>query len=160
MDQLKQEIDFDVPPPDYPPGGEQLRMNSGHIAINILQKKISSQPTVVIFHADTSHSFKHKPVSIICHTPFPEVRPGIGCRSLVQRSLYHIIPGLLTDLDDWQAGPRLQAAKLLAMLILNADSGVTQYAEKVLAALHLAVGDKEASIVNQVGCSASVKALP
>ncbi|XP_045116850.1 dynein axonemal assembly factor 5-like [Portunus trituberculatus] len=99
MDQLKQEIDFDVPPSDYPPG---------------------------------------------------EVRPGIGCRSLVQRSLYHILPGLLTDLDDWQASPRLHAAKLLAVLILNADSGVTQYAEKVLTALHLAAGDKEASIVKQV----------
>ena len=54
-------------------------------------------------------------------------------------------------MDDWQAGPRLQAVKLLAVLILNADSGVTQYAEKVLTALCLAAGDKEASVVKQVG---------
>lgn len=86
------------------------------------------------------------------HFFFLEIRPGIGCRNLVQRSLYHILPGLLTDLDDWQAGPRLQAARLLAILILNADSRVTQYAEKVLTALYLAVGDKEANVVRQVGC--------
>ncbi|XP_050715520.1 dynein axonemal assembly factor 5-like [Eriocheir sinensis] len=85
-------------------------------------------------------------------TDYPpgEVRPGIGCRILVQQNLYHILPALLADLDDWQDGPRLQAAKLLSVLILNADSGVTQYAEKVLTALCLAAGDKEASIVKQM----------
>ena len=74
----------------------------------------------------------------------------MGCRSIVYRSLYHILPGLLEDLDDWQAGPRLQSAKLLTILVLNAEIGITQYAEKVMVALHLAAGDKEENIVNQV----------
>nr|XP_053634775.1 dynein axonemal assembly factor 5-like [Cherax quadricarinatus] len=82
--------------------------------------------------------------------PSGEVRPRVGCRVLVQRALYHILPGLMNDLDDWQAGPRFQAAKLLAVLILNADLGITQYAEKVLVGLHLAAGDREENIVKQV----------
>ncbi|KAG7163083.1 Dynein assembly factor 5, axonemal-like, partial [Homarus americanus] len=49
-----------------------------------------------------------------------------------------------------EGGPRLQAAKLLTVLILNADVGITQYAEKVLVGLHLAAGDKEKSVVKQV----------
>lgn len=89
-------------------------------------------------------------INLSSHHFHAEVRPGIGCRILVQQNLYHILPALLADLDDWQDGPRLQAAKLLTALILNADSGVTQYAEKVLTALCLAAGDKEASIVKQV----------
>ncbi|XP_042232558.1 dynein axonemal assembly factor 5-like [Homarus americanus] len=82
--------------------------------------------------------------------PEGEKRPSVGCRVLVQRAIYHILPGLMTDMDDWQAGPRLQAAKLLTVLILNADVGITQYAEKVLVGLHLAAGDKEKSVVKQV----------
>lgn len=79
-----------------------------------------------------------------------EVRPCVGCRILVQRALYHILPGLMTDLDDWQAGPRLQAAKLLNVLVLSAETGITQYAEKILTGLHLAADDREANIVKQV----------
>ncbi|XP_068208921.1 dynein axonemal assembly factor 5 [Palaemon carinicauda] len=82
--------------------------------------------------------------------PSGESRPGVGCRTLVYRSLYHILPGLLGDLDDWQAGPRLQAAKLLTTLVLNAESKITQYAERIMVALHLAAGDREENIVKQV----------
>ncbi|KAK7070029.1 hypothetical protein SK128_001063 [Halocaridina rubra] len=82
--------------------------------------------------------------------PAAEIRPGVGCRTIVQRSLYHILPGLLTDLDDWQDRPRLQAAKLLTTLVVNAETGITQYAEKIMAAIHLAAGDKEESVLKQV----------
>ncbi|XP_047500820.1 dynein axonemal assembly factor 5-like [Penaeus chinensis] len=84
------------------------------------------------------------------HYPPTEKRPGVGCRSLVQKSLYHMLPGLLTDMDDWQAGPRLQAAKLLTTLVVNAESGITQYVEKILEGLVLASSDKEADVVKQV----------
>ncbi|KAK3881699.1 hypothetical protein Pcinc_013855 [Petrolisthes cinctipes] len=84
------------------------------------------------------------------HYPPSEERPGVGCRMLVQRSLVHILPGLMTDLDDWQAGSRLQSAKLLTTLVLNADKGVTQYTEKILTGLYLAAGDKETNVVRQV----------
>lgn len=91
---------------------------------------------------------------IDCSSPFSilisEERPGTGCRTLVQRSLFHILPGLMTDMDDWQAGPRLHSAKLLTTLVLNADKGVTQYTEKILNGLHLAAGDKEINVVRQV----------
>ncbi|XP_071518457.1 dynein axonemal assembly factor 5 [Panulirus ornatus] len=99
IDQLKEDIDFDVTMEDYPTG---------------------------------------------------EKRPSVGCRILVQRALYHILPGLMTDLDDWLAGPRLQAAKLLTVLVLNADTGITQYAEKILKGLILAADDREANIIKQV----------
>lgn len=64
-----------------------------------------------------------------------------------------MLPGLLTDMDDWQAGPRLQAAKLLTTLVVNAESGITQYVEKILEGLVLASSDKESSVVKQVRCS-------
>ncbi|XP_045616348.1 dynein axonemal assembly factor 5 [Procambarus clarkii] len=82
--------------------------------------------------------------------PAGEARPGVGCRVLVRRALYHILPGLMNDLDDWQAGSRLQAAKLLTVLILNADVGITQYAEKILMGLNLVASDKEENVVKQV----------
>ncbi|XP_064104461.1 dynein axonemal assembly factor 5-like [Macrobrachium nipponense] len=84
------------------------------------------------------------------HYPSGESRPGVGCRTLVYRSIHHILPGLLGDLDDWQAGPRLQAARLLTTLVLNAEKKITQYAERIMVALHLAAGDKEENIVKQV----------
>ncbi|CAL4065617.1 unnamed protein product, partial [Meganyctiphanes norvegica] len=82
--------------------------------------------------------------------PEGETRFNVGCRTLVRRSLHHIIPGLLTDIDDWQEKPRLEAAKLLTTLVLNAEDGIIQYAEKVLDSLFLSAGDKENHIVEQV----------
>ena len=81
---------------------------------------------------------------------YSEKRYGVGCRTLVYKSAYHMLPGLLSDLTDWQIEPRKQASRLLVTLILNAEKCITQYAEKVISTLIIALADDEKEVVKNV----------
>mmetsp|Transcript_34327 Transcript_34327/g.103531 ORF Transcript_34327/g.103531 Transcript_34327/m.103531 type:complete len:520 (+) Transcript_34327:219-1778(+) len=73
-------------------------------------------------------------------------RPPLGCRILVDREVGKILPGLIKDLVDWTSTIRQQAANLLLVLLMYAESQVTIHIEKVLTALFKSVRDEEPAI--------------
>ncbi|XP_015272787.1 PREDICTED: dynein assembly factor 5, axonemal [Gekko japonicus] len=70
-------------------------------------------------------------------------RPGLGCRELVMRHLYRILPGLCHDLTDWVVGTRIKASRLLYILLLHAEDHVTQHMELLLRTLYRVCLDEE-----------------
>ncbi|KAL8175544.1 UNVERIFIED_CONTAM: hypothetical protein K2H54_029880, partial [Gekko kuhli] len=70
-------------------------------------------------------------------------RPGLGCRELVTRHLYRILPGLCHDLTDWVVGTRIKASRLLYILLLHAEDHITQHMELLLRTLYRACLDEE-----------------
>lgn len=77
-------------------------------------------------------------------------RPNLGCRTLIYRNLSKILPGLLNDLADWAVMNRIMAAKLLRVLLLNAEDHTTQHIAKLLPGLYRAVTDEEEEVATQV----------
>ncbi|XP_038066344.1 dynein assembly factor 5, axonemal-like isoform X2 [Patiria miniata] len=83
-------------------------------------------------------------------------RPNLGCRTLIFRNLSKILPGLLHDLTDWTTSNRIMSAKLLRMLLLNAEDHTTQHMEKLLSGMYKACGDEEKEVVTQILQSAEL----
>ncbi|PIK45499.1 putative dynein assembly factor 5, axonemal [Apostichopus japonicus] len=76
-------------------------------------------------------------------------RPNLGCRTLIYRNLSKILPGLLNDLADWAVMNRIMAARLLRVLLLNAEDHTTQHIAKLLPGLYRAVTDEEEEVATQ-----------
>ncbi|XP_022102374.1 dynein assembly factor 5, axonemal-like isoform X2 [Acanthaster planci] len=83
-------------------------------------------------------------------------RPNLGCRMLIFRNLSKILPGLLHDLTDWTASNRIMSAKLLRVLLLNAEDHTTQHMEKLLSGMYKACGDEEKEVVAKMLQSAEL----
>ncbi|XP_076345291.1 dynein axonemal assembly factor 5 isoform X4 [Tachypleus tridentatus] len=83
------------------------------------------------------------------HYPSEAVRPTFGCRLLVKRHLYYILPALLRDLDDWVAATRIKSANLLYVLLLHSEESMTSHLEKLFPALKHAVCDEEREVVEK-----------
>ena len=56
--------------------------------------------------------------------PLIQERPILGCRILVKRILYPVLPSILNDLKDWQENIRVHALKILFQMILHGESQV------------------------------------
>nr|XP_056722598.1 dynein axonemal assembly factor 5 [Euleptes europaea] len=73
-------------------------------------------------------------------------RPGLGCRELVTRHLYKILPGLCHDLTDWVVGTRIKASRLLSILLQHAEDHITQHMELLLRMLYRTCLDEESLV--------------
>ncbi|XP_066496740.1 dynein axonemal assembly factor 5 [Tiliqua scincoides] len=74
-------------------------------------------------------------------------RPELGCRELVIRNIFHILPGLCNDLTDWVEGTRIKTSQLLITLLQHAEDHITQHMEILLRALYRVCSDEETSVV-------------
>ncbi|KAM6424500.1 dynein axonemal assembly factor 5 [Liasis olivaceus] len=79
----------------------------------------------------------------------PELtRPELGCRELVTRNIFKILPGLCHDITDWVKGTRIKASQLLFILLLHAEDHITQHMELLLRTLYRVCSDEESSVVS------------
>ena len=78
------------------------------------------------------------------------LRPPVGCRTLVARNVYRILPAAINDLSDseWLVANREKAAQLLVLLIWNAEESTTQYVDKVIVGLAKAAADESSLVVS------------
>ncbi|NXG34853.1 DAAF5 factor, partial [Dromaius novaehollandiae] len=81
------------------------------------------------------------------HYPNGVTRPGLGCRELVSRNLFKILPGLCHDITDWVESTRIKASQLLYILLLHAEDHITQHMELLLRTLYRACMDEESDVV-------------
>ncbi|XP_053133057.1 dynein axonemal assembly factor 5 isoform X2 [Hemicordylus capensis] len=78
-------------------------------------------------------------------------RPELGCRELVVRNLFKILPGLCHDMTDWVEGTRIKASQLLIILLQHVEDHVTQHMELLLRTLyHVCLGDESSVVRNCV----------
>ncbi|GAU88003.1 hypothetical protein RvY_00776 [Ramazzottius varieornatus] len=82
--------------------------------------------------------------------PTDRPRPILGCRILVKRILYPVLPSVLNDLKDWQETIRIHALKLLFQMILHGESQVIISMNKVLPALAQVAKGEKAEVVREV----------
>ncbi|XP_078521034.1 dynein axonemal assembly factor 5 [Lissotriton helveticus] len=83
-------------------------------------------------------------------------RPQLGCRELIHRNLFKILPAISHDITDWVVGTRIKAAQLLAVLLLHAEDHITQHMELILSTLYQACSDEESQVVNNCVKSAEL----
>ncbi|XP_042293334.1 dynein axonemal assembly factor 5 [Sceloporus undulatus] len=74
-------------------------------------------------------------------------RPELGCRELVTRHLFKILPGLCNDLTDWVDGTRIKASQLLVILLQHVEDHITQHMDSLLRALYRVCSDEESIVV-------------
>ncbi|CAB3366268.1 Hypothetical predicted protein [Cloeon dipterum] len=69
----------------------------------------------------------------LIHLPdYPlEDRPGVGCRALMQRETSKMLPAILHELRDWNAGVRMQSASLLFQVVRHLEKNIIQYLQKI-----------------------------
>ncbi|XP_057716949.1 dynein axonemal assembly factor 5-like [Corythoichthys intestinalis] len=84
-------------------------------------------------------------------------RPGLGCRELVVRNLYRLVPAISHDLSDWLVPTRVRTSQLLSVLLLHAEDHSTQHLQPLLALLYRACTDSERDVV--INCQAAAKLL-
>ncbi|XP_019728640.1 dynein assembly factor 5, axonemal [Hippocampus comes] len=84
-------------------------------------------------------------------------RPGLGCRELVARNLYRLVPAIGRDLSDWLVATRVRTSQLLSVLLLHAEERATQHLQPLLALLYRACADSEKEVVRN--CLAAAKLL-
>ncbi|KAH0631959.1 hypothetical protein JD844_019903 [Phrynosoma platyrhinos] len=77
-------------------------------------------------------------------------RPELGCRELVTRNLFKILPGLCHDLTDWVEGTRIKASQLLVVLLQHVEDHITQHMEPLLRTLYRVCSDEESIVVRNV----------
>ncbi|KAM3826520.1 dynein axonemal assembly factor 5 [Vipera latastei] len=75
-------------------------------------------------------------------------RPNLGCRELVTRNIFKILPGLCHDITDWVKGTRVKASQLLFILLQHAEDHITQHMELLLRTLYRVCSDEESSVVS------------
>ncbi|XP_077411849.1 dynein axonemal assembly factor 5 [Vanacampus margaritifer] len=84
-------------------------------------------------------------------------RPGLGCRELVVRNLYRLVPAISQDLTDWLVATRVRTSQLLSVLLLHAEDHSTQHLQPLLALLYRSCTDTEKDVVQN--CLAAAKLL-
>ncbi|XP_072168625.1 dynein axonemal assembly factor 5-like [Diadema setosum] len=83
-------------------------------------------------------------------------RANLGCRTLIFRNMSKILPGCLNDMGDWTVTNRIMSAKLLQVLLINAEDYTTQHMAPLLAGMYKACGDEEQEVVHRVQKSAEL----
>ncbi|XP_062999555.1 dynein axonemal assembly factor 5 [Elgaria multicarinata webbii] len=74
-------------------------------------------------------------------------RPELGCRELVTRNIFKILPGLCHDITDWVEGTRIKASQLLLILLQHVEDHITQHMELLLRTLYRVCSDEENAVV-------------
>ncbi|KAJ7305890.1 hypothetical protein JRQ81_010256 [Phrynocephalus forsythii] len=74
-------------------------------------------------------------------------RPGLGCRELVTRNLFKILPGLCHDMTDWVEGTKIKASQLLTILLQHAEDHMTQHMELLLRTLYRVCSNEHRIVV-------------
>ncbi|KAI3379641.1 hypothetical protein SNEBB_011263 [Seison nebaliae] len=59
-------------------------------------------------------------------------RPNFGCRELLYRHTYKIIPALLNDIDDWNELNRYKALNLLGVIVIHNEHHMTQHSSMLI----------------------------
>lgn len=80
--------------------------------------------------------------------PSPPMRPSLGCRAIVQRSL-RMIDIVARELSDWKEAVRLHSLRLLWQIVRHAEKAFTSKLAAVLPALCKCAQDDEASVVRE-----------
>ena len=62
-------------------------------------------------------------------------RPSLGCRVLVQRIFFNVLPLVINDLKDWQENIRIQSLRLLHQMLLHAERHAVILLDKIFSAL-------------------------
>ncbi|XP_061455963.1 dynein axonemal assembly factor 5 [Rhineura floridana] len=73
-------------------------------------------------------------------------RLDLGCRELVTRNVFKILPGLCHDLTDWVEGTRIKASQLLVILLQHVEDHITQHMELLLRTLYRVCSDAESNV--------------
>ncbi|XP_055939656.1 dynein axonemal assembly factor 5-like isoform X2 [Argiope bruennichi] len=81
--------------------------------------------------------------------PDKEIRPSVGCRIIVQRHLFNILPPLLHDMADWVPETRIKSSKVLYSLILHSEDKITMQLPKVLEGIMIAAKAEEREAAEQ-----------
>ncbi|XP_069761893.1 dynein axonemal assembly factor 5-like [Narcine bancroftii] len=81
------------------------------------------------------------------HYPAGVERPGLGCRELVFRNLFKILPAVSRDITDWVPATRVKASQLLIVLLFHAEDHITQHMELLLSTLYRSCSDEEKAVV-------------
>ncbi|XP_059835019.1 dynein axonemal assembly factor 5-like isoform X1 [Hypanus sabinus] len=79
--------------------------------------------------------------------PVGAERPGLGCRELVFRNLFKILPAVSRDITDWVPATRVKASQLLIVLLFHAEDHITQHMELLLSTLYRSCADEEKAVV-------------
>ncbi|XP_062820415.1 dynein axonemal assembly factor 5 [Anolis carolinensis] len=74
-------------------------------------------------------------------------RPELGCRELVIRNLFKILPGLCHDMTDWVEGTRIKSSQLLIILLQHVEDHMTQHMEPLLRTLYRACSEDNSIVV-------------
>ncbi|GAB1607799.1 dynein assembly factor 5, axonemal-like [Argonauta hians] len=90
------------------------------------------------------------------HYPVDTERPNLGCRTLVYRHISKILPGLVNDLGDWVPSTRVQSSRLLHVLMVNAETCITQHLQILLSGMYSACKDEEKEVVANILKSAEL----
>lgn len=77
-------------------------------------------------------------------------RPSLGCRILVQRHLFNIVPALVRDIDDWVPETRIKSSQVLFSLILHAEDKMTIKLPSALEGILKGAGDEKKEVVEHV----------
>ncbi|XP_055507606.1 dynein axonemal assembly factor 5 [Leucoraja erinacea] len=81
------------------------------------------------------------------HYPVGAERPGLGCRELMFRNLFKILPAVSRDITDWVPATRVKASDLLIILLFHAEDHITQHMELLLSTLYRSCSDEEKTVV-------------
>lgn len=82
-------------------------------------------------------------------------RPDLGCRELVIRNIFKILPGLCHDITDWVEGTRIKASQLLVVLLQHVEDHITQHMELLLRTLYRVCSDEESNVTRNVSLQIS-----
>nr|XP_028561739.1 dynein assembly factor 5, axonemal isoform X1 [Podarcis muralis] len=106
-------------------------------------KKVGSQ-----WEKENENDIKDKLDFYIVPPYYPPglTRPDLGCRELVIRNIFKILPGLCHDITDWVEGTRIKASQLLVILLQHVEDHITQHMELLLRTLYRVCSDEESNV--------------
>lgn len=77
-------------------------------------------------------------------------RPGLGCRELVVRNMYRLVPAISNDMSDWLVPTQVRTSQLLTVLLLHCEDHCTQHLQPLLATLYRSCAHTEKEVIGNV----------
>lgn len=99
--------------------------------------------------ATTAMSSEAPAATVATNPPSATIRPSLGCRAIVQRSL-RMIDIVVRELSDWKEMVRLHSLKLLWQIVWHAEKAFTMKFAAILPVLCKCAQDDEANVVQEV----------
>ncbi|GFY43692.1 dynein assembly factor 5, axonemal [Trichonephila inaurata madagascariensis] len=86
--------------------------------------------------------------------PIKDGRPTLGCRTLVQRNIFSILPALVNDIADWSPETRSKSSKVLYSVLLHSEDKITIQLPKVLEGImSSARADEKETVEQAINCA-------